>query len=196
MEALCELPLAFAPSEFRVKWADGGWEIAAARRLRRTVFCEEQGLFDGDDRDAVDAHAQPLVALACVGGMPDRVVGTVRIHAEGDGLWWGSRLAVDAAHRRHGHLGATLIRLAVGSARARGCTRFLAHVQAQHGPLFERLHWRTLREQALHGRPHLLMQAGLEHYPPCHDPLTGFVTTPAREGTGRRPVPTAPPSAP
>lgn len=176
-QALCEPPPAFAPCEFRVKWADGGWEIAQARRLRRAVFCDEQGVFAGDDLDAVDAAgAQPLVALSCLGGMADRVVGTVRIHAAEGAVWWGSRLAVDAAHRHVGRIGATLIRLAVGSARARGALTFLAHVQAQNLALFEKLHWTALRPETLHGRPHWLMQAELAHYPPCHDPLTGFVT--------------------
>lgn len=178
----CELPRAFSPCEFRIKWADSGWEIAAARRLRHAVFCDEQGVFEGDDRDAVDAWAQPLVALSCLGGMADQVVGTVRIHPGVDGgdvaagLWWGSRLAVDAGFRQHGRIGATLIRLAVCSAHARGARIFLAHVQAPNRTLFEKLHWHVLREETLHGRPHLLMQADLATYPPCHDPLTGFAS--------------------
>jgi len=184
LPAWCELPTAFVPCEFRVKWADGGWEINEARKLRRAVFCDEQRVFEGDDLDAVDVHAQPLVALSCVGGMSEQVVGTVRIHrgADGDrdGIWWGSRLAVHADYRRHGRLGATLIRLAVSSAHARGCRVFLAHVQKQNQPLFEKLRWTPLRGERLHGREHVLMQADLAHYPPCHDPLTGFVTGPSR----------------
>jgi putative N-acetyltransferase (TIGR04045 family) len=177
-EQICELPQAFTPCEFRVKWADGGWELSQARALRRAVFCVEQGVFVGDDLDAIDAHAQTLVAVSTVGGMHDQVVGTVRIHAHEDGIWWGSRLAVHAAFRKHGHLGATLIRLAVSSAHARGCRVFLAHVQSQNVPLFEKLRWTALKEETLHGRPHHLMQADLSAYPPCHDPITGFVTGP------------------
>jgi len=177
----CELPATFTPCEFRIKWADGGWEIHQARRLRRAVFCEEQGLFGGgDDLDAIDAVAQPLVALSCVGGMAEQVVGTVRIHAAGEGLWWGSRLAVDRSFRHLGRIGATLIRLAVCSAHARGARIFLAHVQTQNRELFEKMHWKVLRQETLHGRPHLLMQADLTAYPPCHDPLTGFVSRSAR----------------
>jgi putative N-acetyltransferase (TIGR04045 family) len=175
-DVMCELPQAFTPCEFRIKWADGGWEINQARALRRAVFCVEQGVFAGDDIDAIDAHAQTLVALSTLGGMPDQLVGTVRIHAAEDGIWWGSRLAVHAAFRSHGRIGATLIRLAVSSAHARGCRLFLAHVQSQNVPLFEKLRWTALKEETLHGRPHHLMQADLAAYPPCHDPLTGFVT--------------------
>jgi len=28
----------------------------------------------------------------------------------------------------------------------------------------------------VHGRPHARMQADLAWYPPCHDPVSGFVT--------------------
>lgn len=80
-------------------------------------FCREQGLFADDDRDEIDDHAHLLVALGCVAGWHDRVVGTVRIHQQSPGVWLGSRLAVDAAYRRQGQLGPTLIRLAVCSAR-------------------------------------------------------------------------------
>jgi putative N-acetyltransferase (TIGR04045 family) len=180
VEPLCELPTAFAPCAFRIKSADSSWELAECRRLRRAVFCIEQGVFVGDDVDALDAHAQVLVALSCVGGMNEQVVGTVRIHRAAadvdDGRWWGSRLAVHAAYRNHGHLGASLIRLAVCSARALGCSEFRAHVQLQNQALFEKLHWRSLGGQSLHGRAHVLMQADLAHYPPCHDPGSGFVT--------------------
>jgi len=174
----CELPQAFTPCEFRIQWATGGWDVAQARRLRRAVFCDEQRIFEHDDLDAADARAQTqtIVALACVGGMPEHVVGTVRIHADEDGLWWGSRLAVERDYRHLGRIGATLIRLAVCSAHARGARLFLAHVQAPNRALFEKMHWATLREETLHGRPHLLMQADLDRYPPCHDPITGFVS--------------------
>lgn len=167
----------FRPSEFRISWAATAWQRQQAHALRRAVFCIEQGIFLGDDRDAIDDHAQLLVAQACVGGMPDEVVGTVRIHEAEPGLWWGSRLAVHAAFRHHGRIGATLIRLAVSSAHAQGATSFLAHVQAQNVPLFQKLHWRPLGRETIHGRVHERMQADLTMYPPCRDPWAGFVTT-------------------
>jgi len=159
-------PPAFVPSEFRIRLATEAWERASYARLRRQVFCVEQGIFEGDDRDAMDAFALPIIAVAIVIGIPD-VVGTVRIHEAEKRLWWGSRLTVHREFRRQAGLGAGLIRLAVGMAQARGCDRFLAHVQAQNLPLFERLHWRALAPVTLHGRPHALMEADLAHYPPC-----------------------------
>ena len=165
----------FAPSEFQIKFGVEPWERKAAAALRRAVFCGEQGLFDGDDSDAIDEIAIPLVAVSFVGVAADEVVGTVRIHEAEPGVWWGSRLAVAADYRRIGALGAGLIRLAVSSAHARGCTRFLAHVQAQNASLFAKLHWRTLAHRDLHGRPHCLMEADLAFYPPFAAPETGFV---------------------
>ena len=167
----------FVPAEFRIKAATLPWEFREAYALRRAVFCIEQGIFAQDDRDAVDEHAQLLVAVSSVGGAPDQVVGTVRIHRDdADTHWRGSRLAVHAGFRSFGRIGATLIRLAVCSAHAQGCTRFLAHVQLQNEALFQKLRWQTLAHEDVHGRAHALMQADLAHYPPCTQPWNGYVT--------------------
>lgn len=174
----CELDLAHEPSAFRVQWASSGWMQQQAHALRRQVFCTEQGLFDGNDTDAIDRDepsARTLVALSCLAGEADEVLGTVRIHQAAPGVWWGSRLAVQRSWRTHRRLGSTLIRLAVTSAHAQGCSTFLAHVQAQNVPLFQRLHWQVRDKMELHGRLHALMQADLAHYPPCHTPYAGFV---------------------
>lgn len=168
----------FWPSHFRVKLATSPWEQRACAALRRQVFCAEQGIFREDDRDAVDAHAIPICALSTLGGDLDAVVGTVRIHAaaEAPGEWWGSRLAVAGRFRGTAALGAGLIRVAVCAAHARGCTRFLAHVQSRNAALFEALRWESLGETDLHGRPHRLMRADLAAYPPMHDPECGLIT--------------------
>jgi putative N-acetyltransferase (TIGR04045 family) len=169
------LPLSYVPTEYRIKWTTLPWEACEAYKLRRAVFCIEQGVFVGDDRDEIDDRARQLVAVSCVAGMLEQVVGTVRIHETEPGVWLGSRLAVHAAFRRHGKIGSTLIRLAVSSAHALGCKSFFAHVQSQNVPLFRRLRWDVLGEETLHGRPHHLMQAQLAHYPPCSRPHEGFV---------------------
>lgn len=159
----------------RVKVVNTEWELDAVRRLRRAVFCDEQRIFVGDDLDEIDAHALPIAAVLSMPGTPDEVIGTVRIHQEQPGLWYGSRLAVARPVRRLGAVGSGLIKLAVGIAHARGCTTFLAHVQSQNAPLFERLHWSTLEQLDMHGRPHHLMQADLDCYPPLADSGTCFV---------------------
>jgi len=164
----------FRPSEFRVKFAASRWEREGAYALRRAVFCQEQGLF-ADDRDEIDDYAIPVVALSMLGIAADKIVGCVRIHEEAAGVWFGSRLAVDRDFRRIGAIGATLIRLAVSAAHAMGARSFLAHVQAQNGPLFHQMHWETLAEVELHGRQHLKMRADLSFYPPCHAREIGYV---------------------
>jgi len=158
--------LPFLPGEYRIRLGTESWELAAYRQLRRDIFCVEQGLFPDNDADEIDRTAFPIVALSCVAAEPHQVVGVVRIHEAEPRLWWGSRLGVHRDFRRIGRLGAELIRLAVCTAAARGCDSFLAHVQAQNVPIFRRLHWHSLREVELHGRPHQLMQADLAHYPP------------------------------
>ena len=167
--------LPFLPCEFRIKFAASRWEREGSYALRRAVFCEEQGIFRTSDRDETDDYAIPIVALSMLGVASDRVVGTVRIHEEAPGVWWGSRLAVESDYRRIGAIGATLIRLAVSSANAMGCKTFLAHVQAQNGPLFRQMRWETIEEIDLHGRPHLKMRADLSAYPPCATPELGYV---------------------
>ena len=170
----------FLPAEYRVKFATEAWERRESAALRRQVFCEEQGIFVGDDRDDIDAIAIPLVVISSLGVAPHDVVGTVRIHEAELGVWWGSRLAVAPDYRRIGALGSSLIRLAVCSAHAHGCRRFYAHVQSQNALLFRRLHWRTIEETELRGRPHHFMQADLAHYPPIADPEVGFLSLPKR----------------
>lgn len=170
----------FRAAEYQVKFATCRWERERAHALRRAVFCTEQGLFTDDDRDVIDASAIPIVALAMLGVVADEVVGTVRIHETEPGVWWGSRLAVHRDYRRIGALGATLIRLAVSSAHAMGCHTFLANVQVQNGLLFRRLHWQVVDEFEMYGKPHLRMQASLDHYPRCRSPREGFVALPRK----------------
>jgi putative N-acetyltransferase (TIGR04045 family) len=159
---------------YRICAASEPWMQAGAAALRQRVFVQEQGLFAGDDRDVIDAVALPLVALALDASGGPRVVGTVRIHESAPGIWWGSRLAVARDWRRVGKLGSELIRLAVGTARARGAVAFHAHVQTQNVPLFRRLHWGVTAEVDLHGRPHAHMLASLPHYTPIPDPAAGW----------------------
>jgi len=168
----------FQPSEYRVKFATERWEHREAAALRRLVFCGEQKIFSGNDRDEIDDIAITIVALSSFAVASQEVVGTVRIHEAEPGIWWGSRLAVATTYRRISALGTSLIRLAVSSAHARGCKRFYAHVQSQNAPLFQRLHWSTIDEIVLHGRLHHFMRADLDRYPPIADAETGFLSLP------------------
>lgn len=88
-------------------------DIATCRRLRRTVFIEEQGVPEADEIDDKDDEAIHL--LASVDGVP---VGSARLLLLGDTGKIG-RVCVLAGHRGTG-LGAELIRSAVAELRARG----------------------------------------------------------------------------
>jgi putative N-acetyltransferase (TIGR04045 family) len=159
-------PAAFIPGEYRIEEARMPWLQSGCHALRREVFCREQKIFLGDDRDEIDDACLLLAASSCMFGHSDEVVGTVRIHQPEPGLWWGSRLAVAKPYRRIGGLGAALIKLAVGTAKFHGATTFLAHVQVQNKKLFESLHWTILDDKIIHGLPHYLMSADISAYTP------------------------------
>ncbi|WP_404862615.1 MSMEG_0567/Sll0786 family nitrogen starvation N-acetyltransferase [Georhizobium sp. MAB10] len=172
-----------------IKAAAAPFEKAGAAALRKRVFVDEQKIFKDHDSDTIDAVATTLVALSTYAHEPDEVVGTVRIHEPEPGLWWGSRLAVDRRFRTVARLGQQLIQLAVSTANGRGCHTFLAHVQAQNVPLFQKLAWSVEDEVDLHGFPHALMRADLSRYPPIADPESGWLSLVGGEEAARASVP-------
>jgi len=109
----------------------------------------------------------PIVAQGEIAGMPDSVVGVVRIYAAADAphTWFGGRLGVAHAYRRVGAVGTALITEAVSTAHGSGCERFLATVQEANARYFEHHHFWRLETLCLLGRPHVLMQADLARYP-------------------------------
>ncbi|GAC1443160.1 MAG: hypothetical protein NVS3B17_20540 [Vulcanimicrobiaceae bacterium] len=160
----------FVPPHFGLKSASEAWELAAAMRLRRDVFCTEQRIFASDDRDEDDAIAETIVAVGYIVGMTDRVVGTVRIVELAPGRWHGSRLAIGRPYRDVYGLGRALVYRAVATATARGATDFTATVQRANVSFFRRLAWEAVDEVDLHGHPHTCMRADLAAYPPLVDP--------------------------
>lgn len=176
----------FVPQDFVFKIATDPADIAGYHRLRRDIFCTEQGIFEDDDRDLFDESATPIVCMSLIAGMEDSVAGVVRIDQRRPGVWHGSRLGVAADFRRIRHfspgvavrnlqpcyhglgaLGAGLIYKAVSTANALGCHEFLATVQHQNARFFQRLHWEPLEEITLHGIVHVKMRADLHHYRPA-----------------------------
>lgn len=154
------------PPRPTLKLAQTDREIAAYYQLRQEIFCQEQQLFE-DDRDATDATAYPIVAIA---PQTSRIVGIVRIYESQPRLWYGGRLGVHPDFRRGGRVGRGLIQQAVRTANEWGCDRFLATVQAQNVRFFRRLHWCSLAEIDICQRPHHLMEADLAYYPPNGEP--------------------------
>jgi hypothetical protein len=176
----------FTAPDFVFKIARSPRDLAGYWKLRTAIFCEEQNIFSGSDRDGIDERAMPIVCETLIAGMEDSVVGVVRIDQREPGLWYGSRLGVAAdfrcvkklspgvatrnrlpVYRGFGALGAGLIFKAVSTAHALGCREFLATVQHQNARFFERLHWKPLEELELHGLRHVRMRADLRHYRPA-----------------------------
>ena len=167
---MVDADLSLPPEPFRSRYilaqpADTRAHERAYYALRRQVFAVEQGLFEVDDRDLHDAEAIPLVALSTCAGMPDEVVGVVRIYVDrADGaldVWYGGRLAVARSYRRYAEVGAALIRAAVGAARGLGAQRFYATVQQANVPYFVQHQFRSLHAVSICGQPHQLMEADL-----------------------------------
>ena len=143
-------------------------ETPAERRghfaVRHVVFVDEQGLFAGTD---VDEHDDQAIHIVAVAGNTGAVVGAVRCYSAGDDVWYGGRLAVLQAYRRHAaSIGANLCQLAEATVIEHGCRCFLAYIQLQNVRFFERLGWRAQGEPVIHcGEPHQVMAASLAAAP-------------------------------
>jgi putative N-acetyltransferase (TIGR04045 family) len=164
---VCGQPVSpFCSSRVTAQIASEPWQIDAYYRLRREIFADEQGLFEGSDVDRHDADATPIVAVAHLGGMLDEVVGVVRIYPAGDGVWYGGRLGVRPAYRSRRVVGTSLIVAAVSTAHGWGCRRFLATIQLQNVRYFEQHRFATVEPTLVCGQPHHLMEADLTAYAP------------------------------
>jgi len=130
-------------------------ELRESFTLRKKVFVEEQQLFKRTDRDRHDTQAIHIVAL-CEGA----IVGTVRVHRTGGGIWLGSRLAVLKQFR--GRAGRLLIHKAVEVVKKNGARQFHAHILLRNVPLFKRLGWVPAGQVFTYrGQPHQMMKANL-----------------------------------
>jgi len=145
---------------YQFKLAKSQSEIEAYFELRRSIFTEEQQLFE-NDVDEIDNIAYPIIALH-----ESNVVGVVRIYEIEPRIWYGGRLGTHANYRKGWQIGKGLIYKAVTTANTWGCDRFLATVQLQNVRFFQRLHWESQEELILCDRPHHLMEADLNFYPP------------------------------
>ena len=148
---------------YQFQLATDSQEVADYFALRRSIFAEEQQLFQGDDVDEIDKIAYPIVAIATD---INKVVGVVRIYEVEPGIWYGGRLGTHPDYRRGWQIGKGLIYKAVTTANTWGCKQFLATVQLQNVRFFQRLHWETMEEIVICERPHHFMEADLNYYPP------------------------------
>jgi putative N-acetyltransferase (TIGR04045 family) len=116
-------------------------EAAIHHGIRHAVFVQEQGFFDGSDRDPRDDDPSTVKVLGLCGSVAG---GAVRLYPQDEPrLWKGDRLAVLPAFRPRG-LGAHLVRFAVRTAGERGGELMVAHVQPRNVAFFRKLGWHTV----------------------------------------------------
>ena len=157
----------FLPSEYRVKFATEAWERREPRRCAGRCSATSRGFSSATIATRSTrsrSRSSRCRRSPCVAGR-----GRHGAHPRAEpGIWWGSRLAVAPRYRRFGAR-----RLADPPRGLFGaCARlpaFFCPCAGQNALMFQRLHWPTLEEIELHGRPHHLMQADLGHYPPIAD---------------------------
>lgn len=157
----------FKSAHVRVRVAKSKWEKQGYYDLRKRTFALEQKILPEEEKDAQDFRAIPIVALSSSWSIGDAVVGAVRIYelADEPGTWYGGRLCVARKYRGHLSIGKALINEAVSRAIDLGCTKFLANVQKQNETYFKNVHWKTVEEIEVAGRPHVHMEADLPSYP-------------------------------
>ena len=144
---------------FTISEADAA-ASCAYRRLRREVFVDEQGLFDGHDRDDHDDDPRTIVLVAR--DRQGEVLGGVRLHPAGPGAdigwWFGGRLVVGSGARDGRSIGSALVRAACARAELEGVLRFDATVQQSREAFFIRLGWHHAGRTEVAGRPHVVMR--------------------------------------
>lgn len=145
---------------FTIATADDAAGRDAYLALRRRVFVDEQGLFDGSDLDWRDEDPRTLVLLAR--GAGGEVLGGVRLGPAEPGPdigWWqGGRLVVRPGDRRAYGTGQALVRAACALAEQAGVLRFEATVQRANVRMFTRLGWNEIRALDVAGTDHALMR--------------------------------------
>ena len=159
-------------------------QLEAYYNIRKSIFCDEQALFQESDFDKHDHSAIPIIAVNHYMGSPDEVVGVVRIYEENKREWFGGRLGVIKEYRSFSKficpnlfkerdvsalyrmsIAAGRIYRAVSLANHLGCNKFSAHVQERNVNIFKRLQWEVIEKINIYGIKHYLMEANLAAYP-------------------------------
>jgi predicted GNAT family N-acyltransferase len=139
---------------YTVRYASTEADREAAYALRRRVFEEEQNVPRPLDRDAADHQANHVVAFDEAGNC----VGTGRFVRRDNRVVQIGRMAVDAAHRRHG-VGALVMEALERMAVLRGIIEVVLHAQLPSVKFFERRGYQQEGETFLEeGVPHIRMR--------------------------------------
>lgn len=133
---------------FEIRRVSTQTELDAALELRYEVFCLEQGVPLGEERDGRDGDGLHLIAV-----QDGRLVGTCRLVFVGSTVQF-SRLAVASSARRQG-IATALLRQADVETRARGANRLVLHAQTYARALYE--------GNGYSARGREFTEAGIEH---------------------------------
>jgi predicted GNAT family N-acyltransferase len=136
------------PAAVEIRRARGEDEMAQLLKLRRDVFCREQGVPEREELDGRDGEGIHLVAVA-----GDEVLATCRLLFIGPTVQF-SRLAVRVSARRRG-IATRLLALADAETRAGGGRRLVLHAQTYTRSLYEAAGYEP--------RGRVFMEAGIEH---------------------------------
>jgi predicted GNAT family N-acyltransferase len=154
--------------DFSVRIADWSGDEAALRRLRTTVFVEEQSVPEAEEWDGLDAECTHAVAEARDVG----VIGTGRLHPSGK----IGRMAVLAPWRGHG-VGAALLRRLLKTAALQGLDSVYLNAQVAVLGFYSRFGFVAEGEEFEEaGIPHRLMRMRLPREDgglAVHEGLTG-----------------------
>ncbi len=123
-------------------------ELDGALALRYEVFCLEQGVPVGEERDGRDGDGVHLIAVE-----DGTLLGTCRLVFVGSTVQF-SRLAVARPARRQG-IATALLRQADAETRARGANRLVLHAQTYARSLYE--------GNGYNPRGREFTEAGIEH---------------------------------
>ena len=122
-------------------------EVSLHHAIRNAVFVEEQGFFEGTDRDAHDDDPSTVKLLGLYGPVAGAAVRVYPL--DEPGLWRGDRLAVLPPFRPR-TLGAPLVRFAVRTAGDRGGRLMVAFIQPRNVGFFRKLGWHTVGEPEMY----------------------------------------------
>lgn len=148
MRSYLEMALSERAQDFEIRRVRTRAELEALLRLRYQVFCVEQGVPVGEERDGRDHIGLHLIAIR-----DGELLATCRLLFVG-GVVQFSRLAVAVTERRRG-IATALLRAADEESRARGAERIVLHAQT---------YARSLYEQAGYvARGRVFVEAEIEH---------------------------------
>jgi putative N-acetyltransferase (TIGR04045 family) len=127
-------------------------EVERCREIRHRVFVDEQRIFAKTDMDDIEDKA---IHIFC--RKRQEIIGTVRVHKDENGTFWGSRLAV-LPDERGADAGKALVRAAEDTVKRIGGEQIRGLIQKDQVKLFLKLGWRKHGKEFSHlGRNHQVM---------------------------------------